>query len=245
VTSTAPRNSTRGEPLLASSPDAAFWDDLRDAKGEVSLRGARLQKWLALQATGSAQSLAATADSTVLTQSVLGQGKVSVCGLAWDHRWSNLPRRSVFLPFALAFARVHDITAGSRLDLLAGETVPLAPAAPATLTLKSMAGDSLSWNGRSAALSAPARAGIYRVEGLTPPLTVAVSGDPSEDSVRVADSERSLLVGVPHRVLPYRDAAGLLGEIHAARRGASLFGACLVLAALVWALELALACKPV
>jgi hypothetical protein len=229
---------------LAALPGAAFWEDLRDAKGEVALRGVRLQKWLALQATGRASALAVTADSSVLIQNEFGKGKVYVCGLAWDNRWSNLPRRSVFLPFALAFARVHDNTVGARLDLLAGERIPLSVAASTVLTLQGVAGDKLQWRGRCDGLTAPARAGVYRVEGVTPPLTVAVSGDPAEDGVRGVGGDVPLLAGSSCRVLPYRDAAGLLHEVHAARRGAGLFGACLAVAALLWALELWLACRP-
>lgn len=244
VISTALRTSTRGEPLLAALPGIAFWDDLRDAKGEVSLRGTRLQKWLALQITSQAKALAVTTDSTVLSQNNFGKGKVYVCGLAWDHRWSNLPRRSVFLPFALALARGRDVTAATQLNLWAGVLIPLAITTPTALTLRSIAGDKLQWTGRSDVLSAPARAGVYRVEGVTPLLTVAVSGDPTEDGVRVSAGDLPMMAKNSYQVLPYQDAGRLRREVYAARRGVSLFGTCLALAALCWALELWLACKP-
>jgi hypothetical protein len=240
------RSSTRGEPLLAARPDAAFWDDLRDAQGQVSMRGTRLQKWVSLQARDSVQILAATADSTVLIRSDCGLGQIYVCGLAWDHRWSNLPRRSVFLPFALAFARMRDGSAGAgKLHEMAAGVRILQPIGRATnVTLRSVAGDRLQWSGRNESLTAPARAGVYRFEGMNPPVSLAVSGDPSEDGVRDFGREPPLLAGVVHRTLPYQNAAGVRNEVFAARRGANLFGAFLTLAILFWVFELWLACRP-
>jgi len=232
-----------GEALVAFQPEAALWDDLRDEHGGVPLRGARLLRWFAIEPRPreGAAALAGTAGGqAVLARTPLGRGAVYVSGCAWDPRWSNLPRRALFLPLALALARPAEPEPPAALALLAG--APLPPerrAAAAAVRLRTAAGDVTSWSGRLADLRAPARAGVFRVEGVAPGLTLAVAGDPAECvPARAAGGSLPGLAGTPYRLFACRDAAGTLRDVQTARRGRSLFGPLLALAALCWLAEL-------
>jgi hypothetical protein len=237
--------SEKGEPLVVFSADAAVWDDVRDEHGGVNLRGVQLRRWLPLtvRPREGAAVLAGTSDGgAVLTRTVLGRGVVYVGGFAWDLRWSNLPRRAVFLPLALGFARPVQpeepaalvIQAGAQLSADRGTT-----AAGAGVRLRTVAGDLVTWSGRADALATPARAGVYRVEGLAQPLTLAVAGSPAEAAPALASTRNlAILAGVDYRTLTYRSAAESAGDVQRARHGQSLFGLFLALAAIFWLVEL-------
>ncbi|MEI8241937.1 MAG: VWA domain-containing protein [bacterium] len=241
----AGKASEKGEPVVVLAADAALWDDVRDERGHVSLRGVQLRRWLPLTARlrEGATAMAGTTDgAAVLTRTVLGRGLVYVSGFAWDLHWSNLPRRAVFLPLALGFARpaqpdepaARVIQAGAPLDAERRLT-----AAGAGVRLRTVAGDAVAWSGRADALATPARAGVYRVEGLPQPLTLAVAGSPGEAApARVPARGLAVLAGSDYRTLTCRSASESAGEVQRARHGQSLFGLFLALAACFWLLEL-------
>ena len=236
--------SEKGEPLVAFAEDAALWGDLRDELGRVNLRGVQVRRWLPLQVRPSEGSvvLAGTAGGVaLLTHTVVGRGLVYVSGMAWDLRWSNLPRRAVFLPLAMGFARVLQSESPAALMIQAGAAFPVDRRATTTgaVRLRSVAGDPVSWSGRAGALPVPARAGLYRVEGLAQPLTLGVAGNPVEAAPALV-SARSLpvLAGVEYQTLVYHSAQETANAVQEARRGQSLFGFFLALAALFWLVEL-------
>jgi len=148
----------------------------------------------------------------------------------------------VFLPLALGFAKPVQpeepaalvIQAGAQLSADRGTT-----AAGAGVRLRTMAGDLVTWSGRADALATPARAGVYRMEGLAQPLTLAVAGSPAEAAPALASARNlAILAGVDYRTLTYRSAAESAGDVQRARHGQSLFGLFLALAAIFWLVEL-------
>lgn len=242
----ARRQVEQGEPLTVFQADAALWDDLRDAQGAVNLRGVQLHCWfpLTVNAREGTVALAGTPDGrAALTRTALGRGVVYALGFAWDVRWSNLPRRAACLPLALGLARPATPDEPAATAALAGAAVPAAQrvAGSTLLQLRTVAGDVLSWQGRAETLSASARAGIYRVEGLPQPLLLAVAGNPAEAVPGQADAHRlPLLAGTECRVLAYAGAAETAEAVQQARQGRSLMGLFLGLAALLWLAELLL-----
>ena len=97
----------------------------------------------------------------------------------------------------------------------------------------------LAWSGRADGLSTPARAGVYRVEGLAQPLTLAVAGSPAEAAPALAPAcNLAVLAGADYRAFTYRSAAETVAEVRQARPGRRLFGLFLALAAFFWLAEL-------
>ena len=240
--------SEKGEPVVVFHADAALWDDLRDEHGGVTLRGVQLHRWLPLtvRPREGAEAVAGTSDGGgVLARTVLGRGVVYVAGFAWDLRWSNLPRRAVFLPLALGFARPVQPDEPVAQVVLAGAqraAEPRVAAGSSVVNLRTVAGDLVAWSGRADALATPARAGVFRVEGLAQPLTLAVSGSPAEAAPALTPARSlAVLAGTDYRAFTYRSAAESAGDVQRARHGQSLFGVFLALAAVCWLLELWLA----
>ena len=241
----AEKVSDKGEPLVVFNTDAALWDDLRDEHGGVNLHGVQLRHWLPLtvRQREGAVALAGTSDGgAVLTRTVLGRGVVYVTGFAWDLRWSNLPRRAVFLPLALGFARPVQPEEPVAVVMQAGAQLSADRRTTATgggVRLRTVAGDVVSWTGRADALVTPARAGVYRVEGLAQPLTLAVAGTPAEAAAALAPARNlAVLAGTDYRAFSYHSAAESAGDVQRARHGQSLFGLFLALAAIFWLIEL-------
>jgi hypothetical protein len=239
------KTSEPGEPLVVFVPEHALWDDLRDEQGAVNLHGVSLRQWLPLapRPREGAVALAGTPDgAAALTRTVVGRGVVYVSGCAWDLRWSNLPRRAAFLPLALALARPVQPEEPAAQVAQAGSPFAadrrLATGNPG-VRLRTVAGDVVAWSGRADGLVTPARAGIYRVEGLAQPLTLAVAGAPAESVPTLAAARNlALLAGTDYRVFTYRTASESASDVQAARHGQSLFGILAALAALFWLLEL-------
>jgi len=240
----ARQQPSRPEPLTVFQPESSLWDDLRDAQGAVTLHGVQLRTWfpLTVDSREGTVALAGTPDGRAAwTRTPLGRGAVYVIGFAWDVRWSNLPQRAICLPLALGLARPTVSPEPPAVNALAGTPVSAVQRATgaATLTLRTVAGDDISWQGHAEALMAPARAGVYRVSGLTQPLTLAVAGNPSEAVPGQADARRlPLLAGTDCRVLDYASAAETSAAVQQARQGRSLMGFFLGLAALLWLAEL-------
>ena len=238
----AEKVSENGEAMVVFVAEAALWDDLRDEHGYVSLRGVQLRRWLPLTARtpDGAKPLAGTADGgTVLMRTAVGRGVVYVSGLAWDLRWSNLPRRAAFLPLALGFAQGRPLEEPARMSQAGTPFADRREGPGAGVHIRTVAGDLVSWSGRAEALSTPARAGVYRVEGFTQPLTLAVSGSPAEAAPTLASARKlAVLAGTGYDTLTYRSAAESAAGVQRARRGQSLFGLFLTLAAACWLAEL-------
>ena len=241
----AEKVSETGEPVAAFDADAAVWDDVRDEHGGVNLRGVHLRRWLPLTARAreGTVAIAGTSDGgAVLTRTVLGRGVVYVGGFAWDLRWSNLPQRAVFLPLALGFACSMQPEESAACVIQAGAKVPAARGTTATeavVRMRTVAGDLVTWAGRAEGLAAPARAGVYRVEGLAQPLTLAVAGSPAEAEPALASARNlAILSGTDYRTFTYRNAVETTGEVQNARCGQGLFGLFLALAASFWLVEL-------
>ena len=237
--------SEKGEPVVVFTADAPLWDDVRDESGNVNLRGVQLRRWmpLTIRQREGAVPLAGTADGgIVLTRTVLGRGVVYVGGFSWDLRSSNLPRRAVFLPLALGFARPVQPDEPAALVVQAGAQLAAGRRATATgsgVRLRTVAGDVVAWTGRADALATPARAGVYRVEGLAQPLTLAVAGSPGEAAPALAPAHNlPVLAGVDYCALAYRSASESASDVQGARHGQSLFGLFLALAAIFWLVEL-------
>jgi len=240
-----------GAPLIVMDPEASLWDDLRDDQGQVILKGITVIHGFGLEFNGSPapKILAGTSNgNALLAQRVLGRGMFYVAGFGWDTQWSNLPRRAPFLPLALGFAKAAVPDASPAIDMMAGTPFPSEyrlQNSDAPIQIRTVAGDVLKWDGHSGDLVTPARAGVFCVEGLGKPMTVAVFGAPDEAEQGLVRNP-SVLAGVEYLNLVYRSAEGTAADIKQARRGHSLFGLFIMLAGVFWMLELVLAnLKPV
>ena len=74
---------------------------------------------------------------------------------------------------------------------------------------------------------------------MTRPLTLAVAGASGETAPELV-RDPPVLAGVDYRRLVYRSAVESSGDVQQARRGQSLLGRFLILAAVLWLCELAL-----
>lgn len=232
----APRANAAGWTSVVFQARAAVWDDLRTAAGEVPWRGVLAWQLLPPQPRAPAEALLGLVDGTpLLVSTPLGRGRVYVSGIAWDARWSSLPRRALFLPLVQGIALgaretdgAQPVPAGQRLAL----PEPTAGAPPPRL--RAVAGETGEWPLDPQTRTAPPRAGVYTLSGSgAAEIRLAVMGDSAEaEPRRLRGPSAPLLGALPHRIARHADSASLAAATVAARQGRSLFGPLLLLAAL-------------
>jgi hypothetical protein len=216
--------------------DADVWSELRGPDGEPLWRDVVVHRAVKLQVGSEALSLAGLGpDDVLLTQRRLGQGRVTVSGVAWDPLWSNLPHKAAFLALVQGIALsgqsgepVNQGIAGARLK---GWVPPKPEDAAAVVEIAAQAGEQGRWQLPTAELRVPVRAGVYQIKqgGLMRRFTV--TGDAREaDGQRVRGSVVPRLAAVPHRIIREKNATSRVQAVQALRRGKSLFAPLLIMA---------------
>lgn len=227
--------------------DAAsgFWDEIRGPDGAPLWREIQVFQAFPLRAS-DAEALAGLDGSRVLlARRRVGKGMLTVSGVAWDPRWSNLPHKAAFVALAQGMA-LAGLTGAPVEQGLAGQRFVWAPdaaAAPpkAVVEVIALEGDQGRWQMAPARARLPARAGVYQFTRGEATRLVAVCGDPRESEThRVRGETLPALAAVPHRVIRAKGSAARLQAVHSLRRGRSLFAPLLLVAVAALLAEMAL-----
>ena len=224
------RDETGGDWKVLDADDA-LWDELRGADGTPLWREIRVFRAYSLRMDEAEALAGLDPRRALLARREIGQGSVTVSGVAWDPRWSNLPHKASFVALAqgLALAGVGGFSgeqgiAGRRFS---GGSDPAtdAPQSPdVPIEVIAREGDQGRWQLAPPEARLPARAGLYQFTQGTVVRQIAVSGDPREAVARRVRGERvPALAAVPHQIIRARNATARLQEVQRLRRGKSLY----------------------
>jgi Aerotolerance regulator N-terminal/von Willebrand factor type A domain len=226
-----------GAPVMIFRANAAIFTDLRDADGQVTLRGVKAFKYQPLRPANEQDAVFGLDDGrALLTEHRVGKGVVFASGLAFDPSWTTLPLKGAFLAIAQGMALAYTAGSDNTSAIVAGERLPGTGTEPAEI--KSLAGSPLDWRGESGHLPVLPRAGIYTVK--TGPTTryIAVRSSDKEGRPRfLTGNQVPLLAGVPHTVRNFTDLTTFLRQARHISRGLDLFLPLLLLAILMVLLE--------
>jgi hypothetical protein len=221
---------------MVLDPDGACWGDLRDGTGRIALGDLRIARCQVLNPVDGATAALGTSDGrALLVEHPVGNGRVVSLGVAFHPGWSNLPLKGWSLALVQGLALRH-AGGANILRLSAGQSLPPAPGDRTPIRISALNGGPFAWQGPREAAPPFAHAGVALVEfSGQPALPVVVCAAGSEADPAVADG--GLLAHLTHRRVPLDDAAQVVADWKAVRRGSDLF-LWLVLAALVvWAVE--------
>lgn len=233
------RDDEGGEWRILDADDA-LWDELRGADGTPLWREIHAFRAFPLRvAEGTAALAGLDARRVLLARRDVGQGRVTVAGVAWEPRWSSLPHKASFVALAqgVALAGVEGFAgeqgvAGHPLTRVSGTATDVPPEAEATIEVIAREGDQGSWQLPLAEARLPARAGLYQFTQGQVVRQIAVSGEPREAvAQRVRGEQVPVLSGVPHQIIRARSAAARRQAVQRQRRGRSLYAPLLVIAA--------------
>ena len=231
------RDETGGDWKVLDADDA-LWDELRSADGTPLWREIRVFRAYPLRMDEAEALAGLDPGRALLARQGVGRGSVTVSGVAWDPRWSNLPHKASFVALAqgLALAGLGGFSgeqgiAGRRLS---GGSDPAtdAPRPPdAPIEVIAREGDQGRWQLAPSEARLPARAGLYQFTQGTVVRQIAVSGDPREAVARRVRGERvPALAAVPHQIIRARNATARRQEVQRLRRGRSLYTPLLLVA---------------
>lgn len=158
------RGASNGLALTVLDKVNAMFADLRDEKGEVTLRNLKAFQFLPLRLAATNTPVLGLEDGRVVfAEQRVGRGVVLASGLAFDANWSTLPLKPGFVALAQDMALTPAAAATNLVAALAGEALRLAPADAGALRVQSLGGGPLDWQGSAAELPALPRAGFYAV----------------------------------------------------------------------------------
>jgi hypothetical protein len=228
----SPETTKDPEPLLLVQDGDPIWHDLRDDSGRPQLGTLRVWQYRPVQtADRDWQTLIASGKgATLLSRRDFGRGRILASGLAFSPRESSLPLKAGFVVL------VQNAIFGDRSEptpvrlIQAGDEITL-PAG--SVTIKSLAGSAISWQGKARDFAGFPRAGIYEIRQPNQVEWVAASADPDEarpDYLPLGSI--ALLRNLPHDIAPL-DGAEDLTRLDASPASESSFYRWLLLAALL------------
>ena len=226
------RTATDPEPVLLLRDGDAIWHDLRDDSGRPQLGTLRVWQYRPVQTTGRDWTtlIASGKGATLLARRELGHGRILASGLAFSPKESSLPLKAGFVVL------VQNAIFGDRSESIpvrlihAGDEIALPGG---SVTIKSLAGSALSWQGDTRNFAGFPRAGVYEIRQPSHVEWVATSADPDEarpDFLPLGPI--ALLRNLPHDIAPLNGAEDL-ARLDASPAAASSFYRWLLLAALL------------
>lgn len=224
--------ATDPEPVLLLQDGDAIWHDLRDDSGRPQLGTLRVWQYRPVLASGKEWTplIAAGKGGTLLARRDLGHGRILASGLAFSPKESSLPLKAGFVVL------VQNALFGDRSETIpvrmihAGDDVTLPSG---SITIKSLAGSALSWQGPARNFAGFPRAGVYEIRQPNQVEWVAASADPDEAQPDFLPlGPIPLLRNLPHDILPLNVAEDLT-RLDASPAQASSFYRWLLLAALL------------
>jgi len=220
------------EPLLLLQDGDPIWHDLRDDSGRPQLGTLRAWQYRPIQTTDRDWQplIASGKGATLLARRDLGHGRIFASGLAFSPKESSLPLKAGFV-ILMQNAIFGDRSEPTPVRLIhAGDEITLPTG---SLTIKSLAGSALSWQGAARNFAGFPRAGIYEVRQPNRVEWIAASADPDEalpDFLPLGSI--ALLRNLPHEIAPLNSAEDLT-RLDASPASSSSFYRWLLLAALL------------
>ena len=221
-----------GVPLIVFSDEARLWDDLKDDTGKVALRNVKAFRFSPLEVSGEATPLMGLEDGRVLLcQRALGKGMVFACGVAFDPAWSTLPLKGSSLALVQGMALLKPPQTAEVSALTAGQRFTATAGLGEQVTLESIAGSPLEWQGPAAGMPALPRSGVYAARSGDAAVYLVVRSAPAEGRAQFLSGPRvPVLGGLSHRVLRFEGVSALLKKVRKARTGTDLLLPFLLLA---------------
>ena len=171
--------ATDAEPMLLLQDGDPVWHDLRDESGRPAMGTLRAFRYEPVQTSGDGWQplIASGKGATLLARRTLGKGRIIASGMAFTPKDSSLPLKAGFVVL-VQNAIFSDRAETIPVQLIhAGDEVALPNR---NITIKSLAGSPLSWQGTGKTFAGFPRAGVYEIRGGDNPEWIAASGDPDE-----------------------------------------------------------------
>jgi hypothetical protein len=211
-----------GAPVVVLAKGAALFNDLRDDKGDVALRSLKAFRFAPVDAPGATVLLGLEDGRALLTEQVIGQGRVFTSGIGFDATWSTLPLKGAFLALAQSMALAGEDPGAAITRLVAGDRETSGAAVP--IHIRSLAGSPLDWKGAAATAPAFPRAGVYAVEENGRTTYVSIRASDREGNWKfVTGDALPALGGLKHTVRTYTTPESLAREAHVINRGADWY----------------------
>jgi hypothetical protein len=194
--------ATDAEPMLLLQEGDPVWHDLRDESGRPQLGTLRAFQYQPVQTTGDGWQplIASGKGATLLARRTLGKGRILASGLAFTPKESSLPLKAGFVVL-VQNAIFNDSAETIPVRLIhAGDEVALPNH---NITIKSLAGSPLSWQGLGQTFAGFPRAGVYEIRGGENVEWITASGDPDEAHLDFLPlGPIPLLRSLPHDIAP-------------------------------------------
>jgi hypothetical protein len=194
--------ATDPEPILLLQDGDPVWHDLRDESGRPDLGTLRAFQYVPVRTTGDGWQplIASGKGATLLARRTLGKGRILASGMEFTPRASSLPLKAGFVVLvqnAIFNDQAEDIPV--RI-IHAGDEVALPNR---NVTIKSLAGSPISWQGAGREFAGFPRAGVYEIRGGDHVEWITASGDPNEAHLDFLPlGPIPLLRSLPHDIAP-------------------------------------------
>ena len=242
----------KGRSLELLDRKSDFWHKVFGSR-QIKVEDMTIWQGYKLKTFGSCEALlGAGYKDVVLARNSIGKGNVYVLGMAYDTRWSSLPKQPLSVVLAQNMVVVSaDSTSISVnktdkqvIHLAAGEDLPIDTFAGGTIHAASIAGEAVDYTGEYLGFISPVRPAVLIIDCDKGRYAVAFSsaGDEGRYDYLPDDTESiALLGGIPHDISPvdeYTDYAAL-AFLRTARL--DMFVPMLLMAVLAFAAETMLA----
>jgi len=238
----APENmdgSSNGLALTVLDKASAFFDDLRDEKGDVALRNVKVFRFLPLRLPAQAAPLLGLEDGRiVLASEKVGQGLVLASGLAFDPAWSTLPLKPAFVALAQGLVLNRAGPAANITLLVAGDPLTGLPGGAASLEVQSLGGSPLDWKGAAGQFTTFPRVGVYALRAGQETRWVAVRSSEKEGRRKFISGDTVAALGnLPYAVEGFSATGNTASDFRREERSLDLSLPLLLLAFACLALE--------
>jgi hypothetical protein len=238
----APENmdgSSNGVALTVLDKASAFFDDLRDEKGDVALHNVKVFRFLPLRLPAQAAPLLGLEDGRiVLASEKVGQGLVLASGLAFDPAWSTLPLKPAFVALAQGLVLNRAGPAANITLLVAGDPLTGLSGGAASLEVQSLGGSPLDWKGAAGQFTTFPRVGVYALRAGQETRWVAVRSSEKEGRRKFISGDTVAALGnLPYAVEGFSATGNTASDFRREERSLDLSLPLLLLAFACLALE--------
>ena len=215
-----------------------IWHGLRDSDGKTSLGTLKAFRYRPLTLKGNWHPLLSSEKgSTLFARKSLGKGTIYASGIAFSPKWSSLPLKGIFVVMMqnAIFANHPEKTPVQTLEAGADfhfdqEAVPS--------SVRSLAGNPLSWEGLPQDFVGFTRSGVYEVRQKDQVQWVAVHASADEAIPEFLDGQTiPLLKNLPHEVIHLSTEEDIQRSYESRSTGTALYGWCIATALILMLLE--------
>jgi len=235
-------------PLAVPAGKSEFWADLRGTDGKVNFGGVYVRQYhpLALRGDAGYEPLLSVGDNkTVLAIRRLGEGQITVSGIAFAGKqegvpeWSTLPTKKVFLVMVqpMALGAVSSL-ATRNMSIVAGNAPNSLPGQEAEVKITTLVGDQVDWSGPRDQVPVLVREGAYIVRVGKREICLSVMPSDTEGGTTFIDGAVvGAMGGIPYSVGDLTDSNKFSAEIARSVTGLELYIPLLLLAIVAFMAE--------